>query len=219
MIRALLIAAALLLAACEPRLTLEHDGLGFDERRERLAAVSSWRMQGRLAIDTGERAAPGRFSWLHDDEVSTLLVRGPLGGGVLEVTRSPDGMTVTARGERRELADPETDLSALLGWWMPVESLDAWLLGLPDPRYPAETRLGRANVLERLDQRLWRVDYEQYQLVDGVLIPRRIRMTHETLDVRVTIDDWSARSLNSTASAPHNTALEAIDGRWGVAKR
>src|SRR5690606_7718244 len=125
MIRALLIAAALLLAACEPRLTLEHDGLGFDERRERLAAVSSWRMQGRLAIDTGERAAPGRFSWLHDDEVSTLLVRGPLGGGVLEVTRSPDGMTVTARGERRELADPETDLSALLGWWMPVESLDA----------------------------------------------------------------------------------------------
>ena len=219
MIRVVLVAAALLAAACAPRLELEHDGLGFEERRARLASVSSWRMQGRLAIDTGERAAPGRFSWIQDGDVSTLLVRGPLGGGVLEVTGSPGEMVVTARGERRVLTDPEKDLSALLGWWMPVESLDAWLLGLPDSRYPAETRLGRADVLERLDQRLWRVEYERYQLIDGVLVPRRIRMTHETLDVRVTIDDWSIGSLNSTASDPHNTALEPIDGRWGVAKR
>ncbi len=217
--RAMLIAAALLAAACAPRLELEHDGLRFDERRARLAAASSWRMQGRLTIDTGARAAPGRFSWIQEGDVSTLLVRGPLGGGVLEVTGSPDEMVMTARGERRVLTDPEADLSALLGWWMPVESLDAWLLGLPDARYPAETRVGRADVLERLEQRLWRVEYERYQLIDGILVPQRIRMTHETLDVRVTIDDWSARSLNSTASDRHNTALGPIHGRWGVAKR
>src|SRR5690606_23765308 len=108
--RAALVAAVLLAAACVPRLEIEHDGLGFDERRARLAAIPSWRMQGRLAIDTGERAAQGRFSWIQDGDVSTLLVRGPLGGGVLEVTGTAGEMIVTARGERRVLTDPEADL-------------------------------------------------------------------------------------------------------------
>lgn len=217
--RAALVVAALLAAACAPRPELEHDGLRFEERQARLATISSWTMQGRLAVDTGERAVQGRFNWIQDDEVSTLLVRGPLGGGAFEITGSANGMVVTTRGERHELEDPEIELSALLGWWMPVESLDAWLLGLPDPRFPAQTRFGPTGTLARLDQRRWRVDYEAYQLIAGILVPRRLRMTHGELDVRVTIDLWSSRSLNSTALEQHNTALEAIDHRWGVAKR
>lgn len=219
MMRAALIAAVLLAAACAPRPEIEHDGLRFEERQAQLSTISSWRMQGRLAIDTGERAAQGRFNWVQDDDLSTLLVRGPLGGGAFEITGGADGMVVTTRGERHELEDPEIELSALLGWWMPVESLDTWLLGLPDPRYPAQTRLGRAETLAQLEQRRWRVDYEGYQLIAGILIPRRLRMTHGTLDVRVTIDVWSGRSLNSTPLEPHNTALKAIDHSWGVAKR
>lgn len=216
MIRAALVVAVLLAAACAPR--LEHDGLRFEERRARLSAEASWRMQGRLAIDTGERAGSGRFSWIQDGDVSTLLVRGPLGGGVLEVTGTQSEMIVTSRGERRVLTDPETDLSALLGWWVPVESLDAWLLGLPDPRFRADTRVGPSDALQRLDQRFWRVEYVSYQLIGGVLVPRRIEMTHDDLYVRITVDDWSTDSLNSAALGQHNTALEAIDRRWGVAK-
>jgi outer membrane lipoprotein LolB len=168
-----------------------HDGLGFDERRQRLEAIPAWEMRGRLAVNTGERAFQGSFRWLQDDAHSTLTVRGPLGGGILEVAGSRDRMIVTARGEQRVLEDPETELSGLLGWWMPVDSLRAWLLGLPDAQFRAATRFGPDAALEALDQRLWHVEYASYQLSDGLLVPRRIDLAHGALELRLTVDAWS----------------------------
>lgn len=213
--RVALLAVVLIAAGCahverEPR----RDGLSFDERRQQLMALPAWQMRGRLAVNTGERAFQGSFSWLQDDMRSTLIVRGPLGGGILEVTGSPQQMTVRARGEQRVLEDPEAELSALLGWWMPVDSLSAWLLGLPDPEHSAATRFGPNAALEALDQRLWHVEYDAYQLVDGVvpgptggssgaqadapgggvLVPRRIAMAHDTLELRLTVDAWEPAS-------------------------
>ncbi|HEX6994220.1 MAG TPA: lipoprotein insertase outer membrane protein LolB [Gammaproteobacteria bacterium] len=219
MIRVVLLAAVLVAAAGCQRALVEHDGLGFDERRARLAAIQAWEMRGRIAVETGERGFPATFRWRQDGDVSTLVIRGPFGAGAVEVTGSPERMVVTARGEQHVLEDPEQELSELLGWWVPVESLRTWLLGLPDPAYEADTRIGRANVLTALEQRLWRLEYEGYQLAEGVLVPRRIDMSHDELEVRLRIDDWTIGSLNSAASEQHNTALGAAHGRWGVAKR
>src|SRR5690606_24981368 len=128
------------------------------------------------------------------------------GAGAVEVTGSPERMVVTTRGEQHVLEDPEADLSAVLGWWVPVESLRAWLLGMPDPAYAADTRIGRTDVVRALEQRLWRLDYESYQLAEGLLVPRRIDMSHDELEVRIRVDDWNIRSLNLAASEQHNTA-------------
>jgi outer membrane lipoprotein LolB len=94
------------------------------------------------------------------------------------------------------LADPESQLSELLGWWLPVGSLHAWLLGLPDPSFDAATKPGSDGTLAALDQRLWHVEYPSYQLAPAgsaaMLVPRRVDMTHDELRLRLTIDDWHA---------------------------
>lgn len=187
---ALAAAAVLLIAGCAQIRTDEHDGLSHAERSARLKSVPAWEMRGRLAVDTGDEAFQGRFQWLQDGAHASLTVRGPLGAGGIRIAGTPEEMTVTARGERRVLDDPERELSALLGWWLPVDSLRAWLLGLADPRYPADTRIGPDGVLERLEQRLWRVDYEAFQLAGGVLVPRRVQMRHAGLEIRLTVDAW-----------------------------
>lgn len=219
MSRIALLAVALVAAAGCQRALVEHDGLGFDERQARLAAIPAWEMRGRIAVETGERGFPATFRWRQEGDVSTLVIRGPFGAGAVEVTGSPERMVVTARGEQHVLEDPEEELSELLGWWVPVESLRAWLLGLPDPAYDADARIGRANVLTALEQRLWRLDYVGYQLAEGLLVPRRIDMSYDQLEVRLQVDRWTIDSLNSAASEQHNTALGAAEGRWGVAKR
>ena len=112
---ALLVAALLSTTGCGPRALVEHDGLGFDERRARLTAIPAWEMRGRIAVDTGERGFPATFRWRQEGERSTLVIRGPFGAGAVEVTGSPERMIVRARGEQHVLEDPETDLSALLG--------------------------------------------------------------------------------------------------------
>jgi outer membrane lipoprotein LolB len=195
--------ATLLLSACA-NLPVGTDGLSFDRREAALEGAQTWEMRGRLAVNTGERAFQGSFSWRQNADALDLSVRGPLGAGVLHVAGTPAELTFTARGETRTLTDPEVELSALLGWWLPVTSLPSWLLGLPDRAFRGTTEAGVDGTLAALEQRLWRVAYASYQVASltgtpsGVLVPRRIDMQHGDLTLRLTVDDWR-RAVDANA--------------------
>lgn len=193
--------AAALLGGCVT-LRTGTDGLNLEQRRERLQSVEAWEMRGRLTVDTGERSFQGSFNWLQNGDALDLVVRGPLRNGVLQVEGRPDALTVRARGETRTLTDPETELSELIGWWLPVASLPDWLLGFPDEKFRAMTTPGADGTLASLEQRLWRVDYPAYGLAptsgesgSQVLVPRRIDMTYGALTLKLTIDDWQRTIL------------------------
>jgi outer membrane lipoprotein LolB len=194
--------AVLLLQACA-HLPVASDGLSYDARRGQLAAVDAWEMRGRLAVDTGGRAFQGSFNWHQQGDAIELAVRGPLGAGILQVSGTASRMTFTARGDTRVLTDPETELSALLGWWLPVGSLHAWLLGLADPAFRATTQSGTDGTLAALEQRAWNVEFPAYQLTmpdgraPGVLVPRRIDLAHGELKLRLTIDDWRPAAVHA----------------------
>jgi outer membrane lipoprotein LolB len=187
--------AALCLPACM-HLPVASDGLSYDDRRATLAGVDAWEMRGRLAVDAGGRAFQGSFNWQQRADALDLAVRGPLGAGVLQVSGTTSKMTFTARGETRVLTDPETELSSLLGWWLPVGSLHAWLLGLTDPAFRATTQSGTDGTLAGFEQRTWSVMFPTYQIAmlsersPGVLVPRRIDLAHGELKLRLTVDEW-----------------------------
>jgi outer membrane lipoprotein LolB len=188
-------AAMALLGACTT-LPTGTDGRNLEQRRAAFEAVDAWSMRGRLTVDTGDRGFQGSFNWRQRDDTLELIVRGPLRNGVLQVEGQPASLTVTARGETRTLTDPESELSELIGWWLPVASLPHWLLGLPDDEFRAVTVPGTDGTLASLEQRLWRVDYPEYRLatIDGtggeVVVPRRVDLTHGTLTLKLTIDEW-----------------------------
>lgn len=186
----LLLAAALAVTGCAhvPETT---DGLDIDGRRARLEALNGWDMRGRLAIDTGERAFQARFRWLQQADSLLLSVRGFLGAGSFEIDGNEGALTLRTGGERIALTDPEIELSELFGWWLPVGSLDNWLIGLPDERFDAHTSVDRNGTLAGLEQRLWTLEYTEYGLADGVLVPRRIEMAHGPLHLRLTVDSWN----------------------------
>jgi outer membrane lipoprotein LolB len=195
--------AAALLTACAS-LPTGTDGLSLAQRRETLDSVPAWDMRGRLVVDTGDRAVQGRFSWRQDGDALELVVRNALGAGILRVTGPPDALTVTARGETRTLTDPETELSELIGWWLPVASLPDWLLGFPDRDFRAAIEPGVDGTLAALEQRLWRVAYPAYGLApiapdgEGVLVPSRIELAHTDLKLRLTIDAWQPTTPAAT---------------------
>ena len=184
----LVFAAAL--GACA-RLPVASDGMSFTQRRAALEQYDSWEIRGRLAVDTGERGFQASFDWQQRDDALDLSIRGPLGTGALRITGTPDALTVTTRGETRTLTDPENELSELVGWWLPVASLPAWLLGLPDPQFPSATTAGADGTLAALEQRLWRLDFVSYRLDENLLLPRRIDLSHGELELRVTIDNFT----------------------------
>jgi outer membrane lipoprotein LolB len=182
---------ATLLTGCAHTPPVE-DPYTFVERRSVLESLDGWDLSGRIAVNTGERAFQGRFRWRQIDDTLDLSIRGPLGTGILEIAGPTGGLTVNTRGETLSLTDPETELSQLMGWWLPVESFSAWLLGLPDPTYPATTSFDPDDRLRRFEQRLWQVSYESYQVAQGMVLPERIDLAHRDLELRVTVDRWES---------------------------
>jgi outer membrane lipoprotein LolB len=194
--------AAAMFGACAT-LPTGTDGLSLAQRREALESVPAWEMRGRLTVDTRDGGFQGSFNWRQENDALELIVRGPLRNGVLQVTGRRDALTVTARGETRTLTDPETELSELIGWWLPVASLPHWLLGFPDETFRAATELGPDGTLAAIEQRLWRVAYPTYGLApiataNEVLVPSRIDMTYADLTLKLTIDDWEPASTAAT---------------------
>lgn len=184
-----LVGAVLLLAGCAHRLAVD-DGLDAPEREARLLALRDWDLQARLTIDTGDSAHRANVDWRQRGERIELYVRGFLGAGSFRVQGDERSLTVTNRDGTQVLDDPELQLSQMFGWWLPVTSLEYWLLGEPDGDYPAETRRGTAGTLTALDQREWRIDYEQYQVASGLLIPRSMILSHTPLELTLTVTDF-----------------------------
>jgi outer membrane lipoprotein LolB len=197
--RLALVAAAMLLAVGCARTPVVSDGIGFRERQVRLDAIDAWEMRGRLAIDTGERAVQARFRWRQEHEALSLTVRGiMLGAGSFRIDGSPEALTVTARGESRVLTDPEEELSRMFGWWLPVTSLPAWLLGLPDPGFAARIDRGPGGTVKAMEQRAWMLDYFDYQLSQNLLIPRSMELKWGTLALRLNVDDFEPLPGNNS---------------------
>lgn len=194
--RTALVGAALVLVGCAHTMLVD-DQLGYERRQSQLDAISDWSINGRLTVDTGERGYQARFSWQQHDGELELEVRGLLGARSFRIEGDETRLTVQSRGETEVLTDPERQLSEMLGWWLPVTSVEHWLLGQPDPDYPADTARGAFDTLSMLNQREWAIRYEEYQLADGRLIPRHIVLSDAPLTLQLFVTDWE-----SAADAP-----------------
>ena len=177
--------ASILLTACAHTGAID-DGLGFSERQSRLSAIDNWDLSGQLVIDTGESRERARVAWEQRGARLNLTVRGVvLGAGSFRIAGDDTRLVLEGRGETRVLDDPEADLERQFGWWIPVTSLDAWLLGQADADYPRQLDRGPSGTIATLEQRDWRLVYEEYQLVAGLLVPRAITMRHGNLALRL----------------------------------
>ncbi|MGE4658644.1 MAG: lipoprotein insertase outer membrane protein LolB [Gammaproteobacteria bacterium] len=188
-------ALAVSLAGCL-HIPVTEDGLSYQQRRTQLEALQGWQMRGRIAVNTGKRAYQGRFDWRQNGDNLEFSIRGPMGAGIMQIRGPTDALTITTSGKTWQLENPEKDLSALLGWWLPVRSLRSWLIGIPDPSYTATETLGPANALASLNQRFWELHFTNYQLTAGLMLPSRVDLSHEKLQLRVIIDNWAPDTLN-----------------------
>jgi outer membrane lipoprotein LolB len=189
--RLALVGAALALTGCVHLETVD-DGLGFERRQVELGAIPDWDIRGAIAVDTGERSYQSRFSWNQRGDELELDVRGRLGVGSFRIEGDGSRLAVEAQGETRILTDPERQLSEMLGWWLPVTSAEHWLLGRPDPDYPESSTRGRFDTLARLAQRDWQISYDDYQIAEGRLVPRRITLSYAPLTLALTILDFES---------------------------
>ncbi|HFD80194.1 MAG TPA: outer membrane lipoprotein LolB [Gammaproteobacteria bacterium] len=159
--------------------------------RAAVAALQHWQARGRIAVRAGEEGWNAAFDWQQRGDSYLVRLRGPFGQGGVELRGDPRGVWLRRNGHPPVFAtDPETLLVQQTGWRLPLSGLGAWLKGMPERGQDRELQWDSGGRLLRLQQRGWHIDYQGYGRIDGVDLPRKLKLKRDSLEVRLVIDRW-----------------------------
>lgn len=173
--RRLAAAAAVLLAACAPA-----------EIRPQFTAVD-FELAGRLAARYQSESFTGNVTWKHARDADEMLISTPLGQGVARIARQGD-VVVLATAEPREYraSDVESLTEQVLGFRLPLTGLADWVRARPSTDAPAQADYAPDGTLRSLEQRGWRIEFQEY---DGAR-PVRMRLLYPGIELRLAITQW-----------------------------
>ena len=194
MLRLLAVAAILAaLAACAPVRTRGTTAqvAAQQSREAKLAARTSWNMDGHFAVSDGRDGGSGTLTWRADGEDYSLVLRAPVTGKTVQLQGGPGGAVLTGLKEGPLRGD---DAQALLarefGWHMPVKQLTWWVRGLRAPDGTAEVSYGENGLPSLLEQDGWSVEYRDWYPGIDPPLPRKIFAAKPPYSVRLLIENW-----------------------------
>lgn len=184
-------ASACLLHACASAKTLPPGD--WRQHNQQLAAISKWELQGRISIKSGDESAQASISWSQDGDNLVIRLFGSFGLGSHELHSDQDGARLLdSNGKVHHAASIQELMQQRLGWSTPP-MFSHWVRGLPGPGEleQDQAEFDRQGRLRALSQSQWHIEYLDYTASDGVTLPAKIRMRHETDAVMViAIHNW-----------------------------
>jgi outer membrane lipoprotein LolB len=152
--------------------------------------LSSWALQGRIAVQSDEQSLSGQFSWQHHADRDEILMTSPLGQGVARIVRDIEGVVLEMPNQPvRHAPDVESLTREALGYVLPVAGLVWWVQARPDPGSAFEVTHDVSGRITQLRQNGWVITYLQYAS-DAPARPRKLLVTREALEIRLVADNW-----------------------------
>lgn len=152
--------------------------------------VARFSLQLQATETTDARHFAGRLQWQHGADGDRLLFSDPLGQGVAELRRPPQGAVVVrfADGRERQAPDPEQLLAEVLGAPLPLGELSAWVQARPGTGALVEPDAqGRPR---RVRESGWLLSYHYGE---GANLPSRLDASLDgMLRLRLFIESWEA---------------------------
>lgn len=162
------------------------------QHQQQLKGLEAWTLDGRISLRHEEEAWHASLRWQQIDTAYHINLFGPFGQGAVQLDGSPQGVILQHEGESLQSDDAEQLLRQRLGLQVPVNGLRYWAVGLVAPGEDYKEELDPAGRLTVLQQNGWRVRYRSYVAVKGFMLPGKIFLDHDGLDVRLVVDQWQA---------------------------
>jgi outer membrane lipoprotein LolB len=156
--------------------------------------VKALRLSGRIALRQGKEAHNGNVRWLHDAPHHEIAVLTPLGTTVATIVQDVGKVKLTTSDkETYEAVDAEGLMENVLGWRLPLNGMQYWVLGrAAPPEADAQREVGADNRLARLTQQDWRIEYSNYRPVGNTEFPSRITMRRDDIEIKLVVDSFVA---------------------------
>lgn len=164
------------------------DSIDWTQHRAAVSSLDQWTFSGRIAVSTADGADTASLSWQQQRDDFTMTLSGPMGLKQATLLREGGELSLIRRGERQPLSPEDDPLRAEFGWQLPLDYLPWWLRGLPAPG-PAREELADGR-LARLEQAGWQIDYDSYQGVDDLPLPKVIRFERGVVSGKILLKNW-----------------------------
>lgn len=179
------------------------------QRAVHLSRLKFWHVEGKFSIDfldPEKQTAFASFAW-------TQLGRSEYRIRVMSILDIYNAVLFkrfgrvtlwTSKQRHFTAKTPEALMSKVLGWNLPVSSLQYWMVGLPAPgKYVAE--YDKFGLLRVLHQQGWDIVYSQYVREKDYALPRVMLLCWPGFKIRIITKYWS---LMNTALSVYGTRFD-----------
>lgn len=191
----IVITLALAIAACGGRSVRvdgpKGDGKPWSASQTAAPLPSHWLLEGRLAISNGKDSGSGRIDWRQEGTHYDFRLRAPVSGQNWQLLGDDRGCQLQGLHAEPVLAtSPEELLRRELGWELPVAAMRSWLFG--QGGVTASIERNDAGNPVRMTDAGWTIEYRDWQVQDGQLMPKRVIARRAPFQVRLAITRWQA---------------------------
>lgn len=188
----LLLALSACATAPSPPLNTPESLQLWQDRERTLAHVTHWRSEGRLALSNGGDGLNADYTWAQFGDVYNIALRGPFGAGAVTILGSPWGVAVRHSDAELLLGyDAQSLLHQHFGWTLPVDAVEHWVVGRPDPATTYEIDVDPSGRVVRLRQAEWTVEFKSYVAVGDLELPSKVFARNRNLGLRMVVDRWT----------------------------
>lgn len=176
--------------AATPPVAVQHQTDRTDRLPTRFGLLARFSLQLDAALTRNHQLQrfAGSLDWTHDSPTQqTLLLSGPFGQGLAQVTVDENGARLRTRDGQHAHAESAAALLAQLGYPLPLDELERWLFG----QGSSEARLQRdaAGRTVQLNDRGWQIRYDYEDARQPY--PSHLTLHRDSeLELQLTIESW-----------------------------
>ena len=161
------------------------------EHLKHLGQLEDWRLRGKIGYHSSEDGGSAYIDWLQSRDSFHITLTGPLGQGTTIISGNAQGAKLESVKSGTHLApSPEQLLYEHTGITLPVSQMLYWVKGMPSPAQEEKFTLNPQNTLNTLAQQQWQLNYSEYQVALGNLLPTRIKMKGDDIKVTLVVKSW-----------------------------
>jgi len=165
-----------------------HDAQAYQQQ---LSHLNHWQLEGKFGVHHANKSDSAALQWKQDDDHFDIFLSGPLGADATRLVGTPKELDIQNGREGIITEDsPELMMQKRLGWALPLEKLPQWILGYSDNQH---AQFNMDHTLAGFEQDGWQVEYQTYQIVGQWLLPEKIVLKHEDMQVTIVIKQWDIK--------------------------
>jgi outer membrane lipoprotein LolB len=179
--------------AIQPSVRPSTDHAVHQAHLKQIAAIQTFHIQGRLAVNADGKGYSGSMIWRHLTDTDAIDIFTPLGSKIAHIEKSKVLVTLTnAKDEQVSAPDAESLTEKTLGWRLPLSGLSDWAVGRPTQAPIAQQQWDDAGRLTLLEQQGWKIEYTQYTDSLGASLPQKITLRRHNVLLKLVVEQWSA---------------------------